>query len=167
MMLIPVKFGARWNLCSSSLMAWIRGIGFWGSEGPPVTRRRNGNSEIRTCFRGEEHSDQHVGGGRIPEPEPEGSSSEEVEPGSSWPRCRCFFPAIRPSQWRCLMWKTGSAENRDSWADQGRVRRFLPIAASLKMVSIWTFLRKKIEQEMWDWKVHLSVFCKTFSSYVT
>lgn len=53
-------------------MAWIRGIGFWGSEGPPNTRRRNGNSEIRTCFRGEEHSDQHVGGGRIPDPDPEG-----------------------------------------------------------------------------------------------
>ena len=135
MMLIPVRFGARWNRCSSSLMAWISGTGFWGSELAPVkTFRRSGTSEIRTCFLGEEHSDQQVGGGG--KPELDGSSSDEVEPGRSCPRWRCFLPAISPSQCRCLMWKTGSAEYRDSWADHGRVRRFLPMLASLESLKV-------------------------------
>ena len=84
MMLMPVRFGARWwNFWSSSLMAWISGTGFEFGCWSAITFRRRGSSEIRTCFLGDEHSDQHVGGGGKPEMPEDWSSSDEVDPGSS------------------------------------------------------------------------------------
>ena len=80
----------------------------------------------RTCFRGDEHSDQQVFLSLL-----SSSEVEEVEPSISFPRCSRFLPAISPSQCFLRMWKMGSACNRDSCADQGRVLRFLPILANL------------------------------------
>ena len=89
-----------WNLLSSDLIAAIRGVaGSAGGGGLP----------------GLAPSDQQVFLG------PAWSSSvDSVLPGRSWPWWRCFLPAARPSQFRCLLENIRSLLQRGSVADQGR-----------------------------------------------
>ena len=91
-----------WNLLSSDLIAAIRGVaGSAGGGGLP----------------GLAPSDQQV----LVLPGPTWSSSvDSVLPGRSWPWWRCFLPAARPSQFRCLLENIRSLLQRGSVADQGR-----------------------------------------------
>ena len=111
--MVTPECGERWKRASSDRMAAMRGVAGSGR------------------LAGLAPSDQQVtlrGGA---------SSSDSVEPGSSWPWCGCFLqnntvksclqkrssghlPRARPSQLRCLVLNSLSALQRGSWADQGR-----------------------------------------------
>ena len=92
MTVIPVRFGdlGRWNFWSSCLIAWMIGpVGSPPDPSPPLpdgvveSPRVGRGSWIRTCFRGEVHSDQQLEG-FLSCLSCSFNSSSDVEPKVKW-----------------------------------------------------------------------------------
>ena len=146
-MVTPV-FWDRWNLRSSDLIAWMRGVAGSGMAvvvgGGGLDMIRDSKVVFQLCIShlpGLAPSDQQVLVGLA------SSSVDSVLPGSSCPWWRCFRPAASPSQFLCLLQNlvcmnqvqtldTANLENilsafqRGSAADQGRAGMLGPSGMS-------------------------------------
>lgn len=122
MTMVTPEFCDLWNLRSSDLMAWIRGVAgsamLAGSGGLP----------------GLAPSDQQVFLGML------SSSVDSVLPGRSWPWCKCFLPAAKPSQFFCFDENILSALHLGSAADQGLAGTPRSISSVVNSAATLSFL---------------------------
>ena len=95
--MVTPEFCDLWNLRSSDLMAWIRGV-----AGSAMLAGSGGLTDILIGIKestksdndlpGLAPSDQQVFLGMF------SSSVDSVLPGRSWPWCKCFLPAAKPDR---------------------------------------------------------------------
>ena len=96
MTMVTPEFCDLWNLRSSDLMAWIRGVAgsamLAGSGGltDKLIRIKKNPKIFDNDLPGLAPSDQQVFLGML------SSSVDSVLPGRSWPWCKCFLPAAKP-----------------------------------------------------------------------